>query len=42
VAEEGWHWVGVAFDRAEALASVPTGEGCQYCTVALRALLALC
>jgi hypothetical protein len=23
---EGWHWIDAAFDRVEALASVPAGE----------------
>jgi hypothetical protein len=38
---EGWCWWDAAFDQAEALASIPAGEGCRCCTIAPRALLAL-
>jgi hypothetical protein len=38
----GWHWVDAAFGLAKFLASIPAGEGCQWCTITLRALLALC
>jgi hypothetical protein len=42
VAVEGWHWYDDAFDRAEALTSIPASEGCRRCIVAPQALLALC
>jgi hypothetical protein len=38
---ESWHWWDATSDRVEALASVPTGEGCRCCTVASQDLLAL-
>jgi hypothetical protein len=42
VAEGGWHWVDPAFGQAEVLTSVPVGEGCQWCSITLSALPALC
>jgi hypothetical protein len=39
---EGWCWYDAVFDRAEALASVPNGEGYRHCTITLQILLALC
>jgi hypothetical protein len=42
VAVEGWHWYDDAFDRAEALTSIPASEGCRRCIVAPQALLTLC
>jgi hypothetical protein len=45
VTVEGWHWYDATIDRAEALAFVPTGEGCQrnYSPPSLaRSLLRCC
>jgi hypothetical protein len=39
---EDWCWVGVAFCRVEVPTSAFASEGCRWCTVAPRALLALC
>jgi hypothetical protein len=37
VVEVGWRWVVAAFGPTSAPASAPTDEGCQRCTVTLRA-----
>jgi hypothetical protein len=41
VVEVDWHQIDRAFVRAESLASTLVGKGCQRCTVALQAMLAL-
>jgi hypothetical protein len=42
VVEEDWRWVDATFGRAEVPISALASEGCQRCTVAPRALLAVC